>query len=310
MRYVFIINPTAGKGTAQEIIVSQIKEYFGERKDFKIYITEYSGQATEIARSEAQTGENIYFYACGGEGTAFEIINGIVDYPNAAMGVIPCGSANDFLKFYGHKEMFFDIGKSVEGREIIVDLIKADDVYCVNQCSVGIDANIAEDMQMFKKWPLVSGKMAYNLSVIRNFLRKKITATLNITIDGKKLGTRECLFAVCANGPVYGGGYISAPHANPSDEKLDFTIIDSMPRFKIPKFIDKYAKGEQEQYDYCTTGNCSVMEIESEEPFLINLDGEITSKKKVRFEIVRRALRFVVPTEIAENIPKEMVKIK
>ena len=227
MRYVFIINPVAGKGKGPEAIIPKIKECFGGKENYTVHVTRYKGEAREIAETQAKTGDNIRIFACGGEGTFFEVLNGIVGYDNVEIGVIPCGSANDFLKCFAEKDAFLNIKEMSRGVAVELDLIKADDLYCINQCSVGMDAIVADRMQKFKTLPLVSGKMAYNLAIIKLFLGK-IGLDLKIKLDDKIEITKNCLFAVCANGKVYGGGYTSAPNALPFDGKLDFTIVDTI----------------------------------------------------------------------------------
>ncbi|MBQ8266772.1 MAG: acylglycerol kinase family protein, partial [Clostridia bacterium] len=163
MRYVFYVNPAAGKGEIQESIISSIKSYFADKsEEFKIHITKAVGDARADARREAETGDDIRMFACGGEGTVFEVLNGIAGYSNVELGVIPCGSANDFLKFFESSDNFLNIGEQIDGEAVEMDLIKAGDNYCLNGCSVGMDAVVARDMSIFKKWPAVSGSLAYN----------------------------------------------------------------------------------------------------------------------------------------------------
>ena len=301
MRYVFIINPTAGKGKGVEMLTPLIEEYFADKNaDYKIVVTSAAGEAKTVARTEAAIGDEVTVFACGGEGTCFEAINGIVGYNNVRFGVIPCGSANDFLKYFGDKSHFLDIENMINGTSVSIDLIKAGENYCINQCSVGMDAMVADDMVLFKRLPGISGSMAYNLAVVKTFLRK-LVITARIKIDGVSKGVVRCLFAVCANGPVYGGGYISAPHANPVDGKLEYTIIDCMSRFKVPAFLKVYSKGAQEGKKYCKMGRCRVMEIESDKPIPVNLDGEIMHRKSICFEIAEKALNFVVPATLADK---------
>ena len=97
MRDVYIINPTAGKQDSSANLIEQIKLYYGN--DAKIIITEGVGDAKIKAEKEAQTGDEVRIFACGGDGTCFEVLNGIVGYENVSLGVIPIGSANDFLKY-------------------------------------------------------------------------------------------------------------------------------------------------------------------------------------------------------------------
>ena len=147
MRYVFYINPTAGKGKTQENIKKTIDEYFADKdSEYKIHITTCAGDAQRDAKSQAKTGDNIRMFACGGEGTVMAVLNSIVGYSNVELGVIPCGSANDFLKFFENRNSFLDIAEQIDGEAVEMDLIKAGDKYCLNGCSVGMDAVVARDM--------------------------------------------------------------------------------------------------------------------------------------------------------------------
>lgn len=302
MRYVFYINPTAGKGDAQEGIINSIKNYFADKTDdFKIHITTAVGDAVESARREAQTGDDIRMFACGGEGTVFEVLNGIVGFSNVELGVIPCGSANDFLKFFESRDNFLNIAEQIDGEAVEMDLIKAGDKYCLNGCSVGMDAVVARDMSIFKKWPLVSGSLAYNFAIVKTFLGR-LGITADISVDGGKPERKNCLFAVVANAPYYGGGYKGAPDAVPYDNKLDFTLVDKISKLKILRFLGLYKKGEHKSLDCCTLKNCTTMEFSAEKPIPVNLDGEIIETKSMKFELFKGAVKFVLPKGIANKL--------
>ncbi len=302
MRYIFYINPTAGKGVSQEYIIKSINEYFANKlENFKIHITSAPGDAQTHAKSEAQTGDAIRMFACGGEGTVFEVLNGIVNYSNVELGVIPCGSANDFLKFFKTKDKFLDIDEQINGEIIEMDLIKAGDKYCLNGCSVGMDAVVARDMSIFKKWPLVSGSFAYTLAIVKTFLGKLGVVT-DISVDGNKPQRKNCLFAVIANAPYYGGGYKGAPYAVPFDNSLDFTLVDKISKLKILKFLGIYKKGEHKKLDCCTLQNCKSMEFTSQKPIPVNLDGEIIETNHMKFELVKGAVKFIVPKSVASKM--------
>ncbi len=302
MRYVFYINPAAGKGTEQEAIIDAVKKYFADKTDnFKIHITKSRGDAKQSARLEAKTGDSIRMFACGGEGTVFEVLNGIAGYNNVELGVIPCGSANDFLKFFKTRNEFLDIAEQIDGETIEMDLIKAGDNYCLNGCSVGMDAVVASRMSTFKRWPLVSGSFAYTLAIVRTFLGK-LGITADISVDGEEPQRKNCLFAVIANAPYYGGGYKGAPDAVPYDNKLDFTLVDNISKLKILKFLGMYKKGEHGKLDCCTLKNCTSMEFASDKPIPVNLDGEIIEATNMKFELVKNAVRFVVPRSIVNNL--------
>ena len=98
MRDVYIINPAAGRLDSTKTLTEEIRKHYGD--EAKIIITEGHGDALIKARAEAETGDQVRIFACGGDGTSFEVLNGIVGYENASIGVIPVGSANDFIKYF------------------------------------------------------------------------------------------------------------------------------------------------------------------------------------------------------------------
>ncbi len=301
MRYVFIINNTAGKGKHQEGIKTKIKEYFSKNgTDYKIIETEYQGHAEEIARKEAETGDELRIFACGGEGTGYEVINGVVGFSNVSYGIIPCGSANDFVRGLGGDKPFLDIEEQINGEAVPIDLIKADDRYCINGCSVGMDAMVARDMSLFKNWPLVSGKMAYTLAIVKTFL-KKLGVKIRLKVDDEDYGEVSCLFAVIANGAYYGGGYKGAPDAIAFDGKLNFTKVDVISKFTVLRFLGKYKSGTHGSLSCCQLRECEEMCFEAESKLPVNLDGEIVVTDKMHFSLKRNALEFVVPRSLAST---------
>lgn len=307
MRYVFIINPAAGKGRVQKEIYEKIKSSFSSKaENYSVYFTEYKGEAVNIAKNEALKSGEVKIFACGGEGTVFEVLNGTKGFENVSLGVVPCGSANDFLKFFKSSTPFSDINAQINGQTVKIDAIKANEYYCLNGCSVGMDAVVARDMQLFKRLPLISGSFAYNLSIIKTFLGK-IGISAQISVDGGNPFFTNCLFCVVANAPFYGGGYMAAPDADPFDGILDFTLVKKISKLKIPNFLNKYKKGEHAAFDYCDLKTCKKMEFCSEKPVPVNLDGEIIEISKMNFEIVPKSVNFILPegTEM-KNVNKKL----
>lgn len=295
MKNVFIINPVAGKGNLQNGIIDSIKEYFsGKKEEFEIYISKKRSDAEEFAKKLALSGERYNIFACGGEGTFYEVLNGAIGHDNVSLGVIPCGSANDFLKHFKNRNAFLDIAAQVGGSKTKMDVIKAGDRYCINGCSVGMDAIVARDMSIFKNWPLVSGKMAYNLAIIKTFI-KKIGVKIKITLDDGKPFDANCLFAVVANAPYYGGGYMAAPGALPDDGRLNFTLVDTISKLKVPGFLKRYEKGAIKDLSYCKLDFCEKMSFTADKLTPVNLDGEIIESKSMDFSIIKKAVSFIVP---------------
>ncbi len=301
MKNVFIINPNAGKGKKAKQLIEMVKAYFAQNGgEYQILETQAAGQATELARQAAQsTDQPIRIYACGGDGTACEVLNGLVGFAHVEMGLVPCGTGNDFLKYFDSTEPFMNVEAQVKGTAFPLDIIKAGERYALNQCSIGMDATVADNVRLFKKLP-VSSSMAYNMSVAYTFFQK-LGAELDITVDGQNLGKSNCLFAVCANAPYYGGGYKSAPNAKPNDGKLDYCIVKTIPRLKILQLLGLYRKGTHTNLDCCISGTCTKMTVKAGKNVAVNWDGEVRHGAEMAFEVVKKGIKLIVPQGLAEQ---------
>ncbi|MBR5619923.1 MAG: acylglycerol kinase family protein, partial [Clostridia bacterium] len=84
MKHVFVVNPTAGKkGRDAQKIIPEIHAYCKKNKiDYELYCTKSGGDGLRFVRERAASGEELRFYACGGDGTMFEVVNGAFGAPN------------------------------------------------------------------------------------------------------------------------------------------------------------------------------------------------------------------------------------
>ncbi len=310
MKHLFIVNNTAGGGKRTMPLIPKIEAYFSaKRLEYQVVSTTKRGEATEIARNAATAGEPIRIYACGGDGTVHEVVNGIANCNNVELGIFPCGTGNDYVATFGEKEDFMNIAAQVEGGSVEVDLICTDGMYSINQCSMGFDAAVADNVHMFKKKPLISGSMAYLLAVIYT-LAGKLGNKLTITIDDKHTITGRFLFAIAAKGKYHGGGMMSAPQANPISRSLNFMIVREVKKRQVPSLLPKYMKGKHLPLENIVTNLFGrKINIVAERPLPVTLDGEIIYTEEITSEIAPRALKFIIPTTVAaknkELSPKE-----
>lgn len=311
MRYAFIINPAAGKGKTVRELGVQIAEYCSQYKlEYSVQVTAAAGDAKRFANEHAQKGDEVTIFLAGGEGTVFEALNGVMGYDNVTIAVIPIGSANDFLKYFPKekKSAFADLDDQMSGNAVKMDVIKAGEHYCLNGCSAGMDAIVASYMSTFKRWPLVSGSMAYKLAIVKCFLGK-IGCKLTLTADDSEVYYGNFLFAVVANGPAYGGGFLAAPDAVPFDGELNYTVVNKINKLKILKFIGRYKKGQVDNFDFVKRSKCEKFKVSSELPVPINLDGEIFYEKEMEFSILKSAVKFLIPKSVLENLFTNCEKI-
>ena len=297
MKHIFIINPVAGKNKQALKLIPIIKKYFKNDTDYEIRITEYEKHAIKIAKEYTNTDEQYKIFACGGDGTLCEVVNGIFESNNVEVGVIPCGSGNDYLRSFGKIEDFSDINELITGFSVPVEMIKCNEKYALNICSIGIDAQVAHHVSKFKKLPLISGSMAYNLALVMTFFGK-IAFDLDIIIDNIHKFSGKFLISLAAAGKYYGGGFKGAPNADPSDGMLDFMLVKKIGRLKILPFLTPYKKGEHEKLGdliKCIRGKHMV--VKSKKNITINMDGECMTSDMVDFSVIPSAIKFILPAK-------------
>lgn len=304
MRHVFIINPAAGKADSTEVLRQQIHNLNTEDA-VEIYITKGEGDARAKAEKEAAAGDRVHIYACGGDGTANEVLTGIAGHSNCAIGIIPLGSGNDFIKALQpyEKEDFLDIQRMVEGQEKTIDLIECGGKYSMNVFSVGFDAIVAKNVSKFKRIPFVSGSLAYKLSIVYCLFSQR-KHKVKILVDGVAFDRADykktTLLAVGGNGKYYGGGFKAAPDAVLDDGYMDFIHCKTLSILKFISIVGKYKKGEHinnPKMPFITFKRCKTLEFIAEEPIDINVDGEIYTQKNPKVELIEGGLKIILPKE-------------
>lgn len=292
MRHLFILNPIAGKGKTLKLI-PDIHAYFRDSgKEYIIETTEYPGHATEIA-SRYSSREDFRIYSIGGDGTLNEVLNGMAG-SGSSLAAIPAGSGNDFIKSIIGSRPLKDMIKSVvEGLERRIDLARVNDKYFINITSLGFDAQVVQKTLNFKKLPLISGKLAYMLGIITAVMRCE-NHYMEIAIDGNLIKTKALLIAI-GNGKYYGGGMLALPEAEIDDGLLEICLVEEKKRLDILHLFPRYMKGLHGSIPGVHFHRGTHIEIKTEQPAPMNLDGELLVVERAAFEIIKGGLSFIAP---------------
>ena len=295
MTHLFIINPAAGSRDRTADYTAKIEEICGKRGiTYRIEVSQAPGDCTRIAREAARSGEEYRLYACGGDGTLNEVATGAAGFDNVAVTVFSGGSGNDFVKIFDAPEAFFDLERLLDCEETTFDLIRCNDDYSLNICSVGLDARIGTDVSNYKRLPLLHGFRAYVVSTVVNVI-KGISEHYVVKINGEEIDARQTMICVC-NGRFYGGGFNPVPEADPTDGMLDVLLVRHVSRLQVPAVIGKYKNGRYRELPklvrYFKTDS---IEIRCDKPTAINLDGELRMAETVNIRIADEKLRFFYP---------------
>ena len=295
MTHLFIINPAAGSRNRTNAYSEVIHRLCRERElQYEVRVSTAPGECTRIAREAAETGEELRIYACGGDGTLNEVVQGVAGHDNVAVTVFSGGSGNDFAKLFDEPQAFFDLERLLDAEEATFDLIRCNDDLALNICSVGLDARIGTDVSNYKRLPLLSGFRAYAASTVVNVV-KGVSEHYIVEIGGKRINARQTMICVC-NGRFYGGGFNPVPEADPADGLLDVLIVKKISRLQVPGVVGKYKAGRyQELPDIVKHYRTRQVRILCDKPTPINLDGELRVAQDVTMSVAEEKIRFFYP---------------
>lgn len=285
-RILFIVNPVAGKGHGERVIPELKKILAGKGIKSDLIITERKGHAMEIAAQFSGVFDIIT--AVGGDGTISEIVNGLSFPDNNVLGVIPCGSGNDFARTIHINESLekdvLNLLKSANIKTIDigeVELTSANNEQIrarfLNSFGLGFDALVTKIIQKSK---VLRGLPLY-LSAVFKALFIYNSSYINSRFDDVYLEGKKLVIAI-GNGPTAGGGFKLLPTADPRDGLLDGCIINDLSKLRIILELPKAIVGKHTKLPFVKMVKFREAEIICKEPVYAHLDGDLISEKAVK----------------------------
>lgn len=282
-----IVNPQGGKGKSLKALAKVEQILKSKNVEYSVHKTEYAGHATEITRELSKTPDT-KIIMMGGDGSFNEILNGIENFDNVTLGIVPCGSGNDFIKKSGHP---LDTEKALEvvlnGKEEYCDYIQLDDRRCLNVLGGGMDVDVLLNYATRKHGP---AKVRYYMSLFHVLAHARFHH-LRLTVDDGEPMERSVFMIGVGNGGIIGGGIPICPSADPYDGELSIVVVNEMKKSKIlvelPGFLS--AKHVKKPYTEVFSGKKLRLEVLDDSKF--EVDGEIFDGTDVHAELVHDKLR-------------------
>ena len=298
MKHLFIVNPVAGGRDRTEEVTAAAQAVLGPAGlEFEVYRTKAPMDAVEKIRAEAKVCDDLRVFACGGDGTLNECVNGAAKLENVSVTSYPGGTGNDFIKAFGDdRERFFDLAQLVYGEIRKFDLIETCGRYSINICSVGADARIGTDVHKYSSIPVLgAGPMAYVTSLVVNVI-KGLNQPVKVTSRELCYEGMSAIVTAC-NGQYYGGGFRPSIDARPDDRKMEMFVVKELKLHQFAALIGKYSKGKwreipEDKLVHFYTDNIL---IETPEPVVVNVDGEALYSDHINFTLVPAGVNFIVP---------------
>ena len=286
----FIVNPTAGGGKARRKF-SMIEQILNEQKTaYKASYTEYPGHATQLA-AEALAKNYNTIVAVGGDGTVREVAQ-VLAFSSAAMGVLPFGTGNDFIKTLKiPKDPVKALKLILSARPKKIDISRVNETICINTSGLGFDVDVLEKTEHYKK--RFSGIIPYLLGII-NALFGLRTYSITVSSEQEVIKTSSILLSV-ANGIYFGGGMQVAPLAKVDDGLLDVCMIQPVGRFKVLLLLTRFINGKHLKMKIVQHFRAARLTVDSDPPARVQLDGEIIAQTPTTFEVLPQALCVFMP---------------
>jgi diacylglycerol kinase (ATP) len=296
-----ILNPMADMHNAWRVandLRPVINDYGGADWSGTVYPT----HATSLAKQAGEQGYDMVI-AMGGDGTVHEVVNGLMQLPEAKrpiLGVVPVGSGNDFAHAIGvpmQSDRALDHALKGEPSAVDVGLMTDDQgrrVYFDNTLGIGFDAVVTIRSH---RLPLLRGFLMYLTAVIQTIILNHESTRMQIETDGRKWEQQNLMLAMC-NGPREGGGFLVAPEAKPDDGILHYAMIEKCSRLTMFRIVPEVMKGTHGRFKEVTLGACTRMSVSADRPMYIHADGEIytgfgSNLRQLSLEVLPGALKLV-----------------
>lgn len=284
----FIVNPNAGsiKGAKLRKTLLKLETYLLKNHiDYAIHCTNHKNHAKELTADLIDRGATD-IVGIGGDGTLHEIVNGFHDFDKCRLGMIPCGTGNDFAGAVGlPKNPLESLKLILKGEAKYTDFMQMPTVRGINIIGTGVDVDVLVRYEKLKR----KTNLGYTNCLIKTLFNFDYTE-FDAEINGKKK-KYQSFIACVANGTRYGGGIRICPAANVSDGKLNFVAIDKMKRSKIVNVFLKLKQGKILEVPATTMELSDHVAITTKEPCVVQVDGELYKDIPFDVTVVHNQLR-------------------
>ena len=286
-----IVNPIAGGKGSKKIkkTLLSVENYLQNNKiEYKVYPSKYKGHAQILTEEVILSGaDNIS--VMGGDGTIHEVINGFSNFDKITLGIIPCGTGNDFVSSLN---IPLDPIKALEiilnGNAKFVDYMQMPTVRGINIIGMGIDVDVLVKYSKLKN----KNKLGYAWCLFKTLMNFEYS-NFKATVDGVE--KEYCSFiAAIANGNQYGGGIKICPPANPLDNSLDFLVVNQIPKSKILGKLINLLGGKIMSFPETEHITCKKIKIETPTPYTIQVDGELYNDIPFEVELISNQLKVFI----------------
>jgi YegS/Rv2252/BmrU family lipid kinase len=301
-----IVNGAAGGGRCRakaDQATSRLRE---GGVDCDVHLTEGPGHATELAREAYDAGHR-RFLSIGGDGTSYEVVNGLfprahTDGERVQMGMLPLGTGNSFLRDFGITNPDAAFDAITRGRTKPVDVVRVTHrdgtLHYINTLGLGFVPRAGALTNSYFKGLGTAGYVAAVVACtadLRYLLARYRfveggAETAEAQLASAPLEERENTFVSFSNSKYTGGAMMMAPNADCSDGLLDVVRVNRLSRLDLITTFPKIFTGTFVEHPAVEQGRASAVRFEAMGELDVLVDGEQLRLELEALDVLPQAL--------------------
>jgi diacylglycerol kinase (ATP) len=295
-RYFAIVNPAAGSGRCGKLAPAALERLRSAGLTLEVRETRAPGEAAVLAHGAYAEGYR-NFIAVGGDGTGFEIVNGL--FPDAAsdgraaLGFLPLGTGNSFLRDFTERGSDYAIEAILTRRRRACDVIRLNhgggSLYYINTLNIGFAADVATLTNRHLKG---LGELGYLVGVLVSLARLR-RRPFPLRADGER-DDRRCLFLAFSNSKYTGGKMMIAPQASIDSGAIEYVHWGPIGRLGLVRNLATLFDGSHIRHPLASRRAASRIEFDIETPVDVVVDGEVLTLEVESLEVLSSALDVMV----------------
>ena len=296
--FLAVVNPAAGGGRCRKLVGPALDRLRAAGIQLEVVETQASGQASELARDAYSRGYR-RFLAVGGDGTAYEIVNGL--FPAAQNGgrptlaFLPLGTGNSFLRDFSDQgvehAMEALLARRVQSCDVLRLRHKGGVLHYINLLSVGFTADVATmRARRFNNF----GQLGYVMAIF-TCLARLDRRPVPLQIDGEAaIDRRPCLFLTFNNSKFTGGTMMIAPKAEIDDGLIEYVRWGPIGRLGLIRNLPTLYDGTHINHPLASRQAVRRIDFYLDGPVDVMVDGEVLRLHCETLDVLPEALGVVV----------------
>lgn len=294
-----VVNPAAGGGRCRKLVGPALEKLRAAGLRIEVGETRAPGEGTALTRDAYGRGYR-RFLAVGGDGTAYEIVNGL--FPGVeerreppTLAFLPLGTGNSFLRDFSDQGLEYATGALLAGRTRPCDVLRMKHkdgvLHFINLLSVGFAANVAVMRhRRFQRY----GELGYLMAVFIGLARLERRA-FPLCVDGEeKIDQRRCLFLTFNNSKFTGGTMMIAPQAETGNGFIEYVRWGPIGRLGLLRNLPTLYDGTHIQHPLAERRAARRIDFHLHAPVDVMVDGEVLTLHLQALDVLPGALSVMV----------------